>query len=105
MIMQPLATGGGGSSAQVKDGQALEWQRIEPNSTITIDCGFKPTCVWILSHAVGSNYVYGMSFGATGARTNYISGLEYPNSVSYTDTGFIVTGASTPILVKYIAYK
>ena len=105
MIMQPLATGGGGSSAQIKDGQALDWQRIESNSTITIDCGFKPTSVWILSRAVGSNYVYGMSFGTTGARTNYISGMEYPASVSYTDTGFIITGASTPLLLKYIAYK
>ena len=106
MIMQPLATGGGGgSSTQVKDGQALDWQRIEPSNTITIDCGFKPTSVWILSHAVGSSYVYGMSFGTTGERTNYISGMEYPASVSYTDTGFVITGASTPLLIKYIAYK
>lgn len=105
MIMQPLATGGGGGSAQVKDGQALEWQRVEPNGTLTVDCGFKPACVWLLSYTVGATTVYGTSFNTTGARTNYIAGTEYPTSISYTDTGFTVTGPTVPIMIKYIAYK
>lgn len=47
----------------------------------------------------------GTSFNTTGAQTNYIAGTEYPTSISYTDTGFTVTGPTVPIMIKYIAYK